>query len=545
MAQRNLCSRYDVVVVGSGLAGLLLALELDQKGMRVALICKGRLMDSNTAWAQGGVAICTGANPSDDIEQHYQDTLSAGAGLCEPGITRSILAAGVNLFNKLEELGLEFDRKGAALELAREGGHSQARILHSRDASGQAISEILIATARRSKRLAIFEEMFVIDLLSNGERCIGLRVLRDQKSVEILSARVVLASGGLGQVFSRTTNPTIATGDGIAMAYRAGAQLVDMEFVQFHPTALYVPGAPASLISEAVRGSGAHLLDSRGDRFAFRFHKDGELATRDVVSRAILSVMQEQNSPCAWLDMRPLGAATILEKYPNIVASCRNWGIDPLDRPVPVSPAAHYFMGGIWTDADGRTSLPGLYALGECAATGLHGANRLASNSLLEAGVMALKLAQTIGGEKAASLPKGHVSLEQSILLASNYHSSEHIDEFRQKMFSNVGLIRDGRALEETLLAYAHAPQHEVALEQSEIEAANLGLLGNLISRAAMARCESRGAHWRSDFPQKDDANFLGRFFQSTNSFGFRKLGFSPAATPFVRAPLNALGSTF
>jgi L-aspartate oxidase len=202
-------------------------------------------------------------------------------------------------------------------------------------------------------------------------------------------------------------------------------------------------------------------------------------------------------------------------------------------------------MGGIWTDADGRTSLPGLYALGECAATGLHGANRLASNSLLEAGVMALKLAQTIGGEKTASLPRGRVSLEHSILLASKYHSAEHIDELRQKMFANVGLIREGRALEETVLACAQASQHEVALEQSEIEAANLGLLGSLICRAAMARCESRGAHWRADFPHKDDANFLGRFFQSRDSFGFRKLGFAPAATPFVMAPLNALGSTF
>lgn len=510
MAQNKLCSRYDVIIVGSGIAGLLLAVELDAKGMRCALICKGRLVESNTSWAQGGVAICTGANSQDSTAQHLDDTLSCGAGLSDESVARMIVNGGSELFQRLESLGLIFDRKESELELAREGGHSQSRVLHSKDASGRAIIETLTAAIRSCKKLAIFEHMFAVDLLTHEGRCIGLRVLKDEKPTEILAARVVLASGGLGQVFERTTNPALATGDGIAIAYRAGADLIDMEFVQFHPTALYIPGAPASLISEAVRGSGAHLIDSRAERFAFRFHQNGELSTRDVVSRAILSVMQEQNIPCAWLDMRPIGAASILEKYPNIVTSCRNWGLDPLDRPIPVSPAAHYFMGGIWTDNCGRSSLPGLYAIGECAAIGLHGANRLASNSLLEGGVMAIKVAKTIAGEMPAKLPRSSFAIEESIIYSPSKASS--LNEFRKQMFQDVGLSRNGNSLEALIASQSQGAFQRVALRQNAIEAANIRLLGTLIAQSALERCESRGAHWRSDFPQKDDLRFLRRY---------------------------------
>lgn len=527
MQQRKLLSRYDVIIVGSGIAGLLLAIELDAAGMRTALVCKGRLMDSNTAWAQGGVAICTGANPLDNAEQHVKDTLSAGAGLCDEKVVRGIIDGGKELFEKLETLGLQFDRNGAGLELAREGGHSQARVLHSKDASGKAISETLIAALRSCKRVAIFEEMFAFEILTHepvvgSKHCIGIRVLKDGRAVEMLAPRVVLASGGLGQVFERSTNPSIATGDGIAMAYRAGAELVDMEFVQFHPTALYMPGAPASLITEAARGSGAFLLDKRGERFAFRFHKDGELATRDVVSRAILTVMHEQDIPCVRLDLRPLGASTILEKYPNIVRMCRNWGIDPLDVPIPVSPAAHYFMGGIKTDDCGRSSLPGLYALGECASNGLHGANRLASNSLLEGGVMALKLARTILAEPALKLPRNQISLNEVSIQGRVLSLPRNIEQFRKQMFSHAGLLRSGDSLSELGEKLLHSRQIRVPLDKRAIESANIGLLGYLIGASALARCESRGAHFRSDYPKPDDSNYRKRYILSSAGFRYQ-----------------------
>ncbi len=518
MAQKKLLTRYDAIIVGSGIAGLLVALELDRRGMRTALICKGRLMESNTSWAQGGIAICTGTNPLDSTESHLKDTLSAGAGLCDEAVAKVIVESGSRLFEKLESLGLSFDRNESALELAREGGHSASRVLHSKDASGKAITEALVFAARQSKRLAIFEHMFAFDLIRHADRCIGLRVLNDNNAIEILAPRVILASGGLGQVFDRTTNPSIATGDGIAMAYRAGAELVDMEFVQFHPTALFMPGAPASLISEAVRGSGAHLLDANGQRFAFRFHKDGELATRDVVSRAIMTVMREQRTSCAWLDMRPIGAADILEKYPNIVQSCRNWGLDPLDRPIPVSPAAHYFMGGISTDDCGRSSLRGLYAIGECASTGLHGANRLASNSLLEGGVMALRVADAIAAEKQVRMPTFGLKLVDPVILSPESINAENISDFRKSMFAHAGLRRDGDSLAKIVMDQFDAKLHPVEFEQTQIEAANIGLLGMLIARSAMMRCESRGAHYRSDFPERNDEDYLKRYFVSNQS---------------------------
>ena len=549
MQQRKLVSRYDAIIVGSGIAGLLLAIELDAAGMRTALICKGRLMDSNTSWAQGGVAICTGSNPLDDPELHLKDTLSAGAGLCEEHIARGIVEGGRELFERLESLGLQFDRNGSKLELAREGGHSQARVLHSKDASGKAIAETLIAALRSCKKIAIFEHMFAYELIMHepgsllaptgfqpAGRCVGIKVLQEGKSVEILAPRVVLCSGGLGQVFERTTNPSIATGDGIAMAYRAGAELVDMEFVQFHPTALYMRGAPASLITEAARGSGAILLDKRGERFAFRFHKDGELATRDVVSRAILTVMQEQDMPCVRLDMRPMGARTILEKYPNVVQSCRNWGIDPLDQPIPVSPAAHYFMGGIWTDDCGRSSVPGLYALGECASNGLHGANRLASNSLLEGGVMAMRVARAILAEAPLKMPRSKIVLTNNRVSGKVISLPENIDAFRKQMFSQAGLLRSGQSLSDLLQEQLLSPSLPLKLKQKSIESANLGLLGTLIARSALARCESRGAHFRSDYPEMDNQNFRKRHILSLAGASYRELYSSdcPASCPFT-----------
>ncbi len=522
MTQTNIISRYDAVIVGSGIAGLMLALELDAEGMRAALICKGRLEDSNTSWAQGGIAITTGENPLDNSWQHLADTISAGAGLCDVQVASGIIEDGRELFTKLERLGCGFDREGSKLSLAREGGHSQSRVLHVKDASGRAISQTLIANIRKSKRIALFEEMFAVDLLSSDGRCTGLRVLKEDALIDILAPRVILASGGLGQVFERTTNPRVATGDGIAMAYRAGATLVDMEFVQFHPTALYLPGAPASLITEAVRGAGAHLLDSSGNRFMFGFHKDGELATRDIVSRGIAAIMKQENQNFVHLDLRPIGAKKILEEFPNIVAACRNWGIDPLERSIPVSPAAHYFMGGIWTDEFGHTSIEGLYAIGECASSGFHGANRLASNSLLEGGVSALRVARAIVAEGKFGPLKAAANVTRIPRIStSSIFVPSRIEEFKHQMSSVAGLIRDEQALVKLLNDINASKPIKPVLRQRTIEAANIGTLGALIAESALLRKESRGAHFRADFPARDDMNFLGRITVSLSGSKF------------------------
>lgn len=518
MTELNSALKYDAAVVGSGIAGLLVAIELSSGGMRVALICKGSLSDSNTAWAQGGIAVCTGENHLDSKQKHLQDTLAAGAGLVDERIARLIIEGGTALFKKLEKMGLHFDRENGKLSLAREGGHSQARVLHSKDASGKALTQVLGASARRQERLDIFENCFAVDLLKIHDRCAGLRVLADENLIEIQAQRVVLASGGPGQIFERSTNPLIATGDGIAMAYRAGALLADMEFVQFHPTALCLPGAPPSLISEAVRGDGAHLIDSRGERFAFRFHCDGELATRDVVSRAILSVINAEGSNSVRLDMRPLGEKRILAGYPNILESCRRAGIDPLKNPVPVAPAAHYFMGGIVTDESGRSSLPGLYAVGECACTGLHGANRLASNSLLEGGVMALEAAAAILNESPQSFPKSSFSLETALIESNKYCLPQTLHQLKRQMFRQAGLIREESGLLELLNKELAGPFYQSDLSRSAIEAANTGVLAKLLCISALRRRESRGAHYRSDFPYQNDTEYRQRFIIGINS---------------------------
>lgn len=505
--------QVDAIVVGSGLAGLLTALELAGSETQVLLVCKGRLADSNTSYAQGGLAAVTAVAKQDSVDRHLDDTIKSGAGLTDPAIASLIIKEGAALINRLKELGVAFDHTPAGVpSLALEGGHSSPRVLHSKDTTGSAITQSLVEQVLRHRNIFVLENTMVVDLIVQEGSCVGIRLLAGSNLKPIFSPHVILATGGAGQIFERTTNPAVATADGIALAWRAGAMLADMEFVQFHPTALYKPNAPAFLISEAVRGAGAVLVDAKGKRFTRRFHPDGELSTRDVVARAINTVMLEQSLSCVWLDARPLGSKQLLSGFPNIVANCRRWGIDPVTEPIPVSPAAHYFMGGIWTNANGCTNIPGLYAVGECASVGLHGANRLASNSLLEAGVMALRLSRFIERQDA----------EISIFtvpppINRDWQLPSLISDFRHIMYRYAGVERDEAGLTDLFEYISETATMRPATRVAEFEAANIFLVGQLIALSALCRQESRGAHWRSDYPQTDDEHFGHRQFISAN----------------------------
>lgn len=556
----NQYSRFKdqpVIVIGSGIAGLLLSIELADAGCKVKLVTKGSLEQSNSAWAQGGLAAVTGANGADSKEQHLLDTIAAGDGLTDPAVAEHITADGAGLVHKLAKHGVAFDQSSLALE----GGHRMARVLHTADSTGRTIIDALIKAALDRSNIEIIEHCFLKEILTDGlqadsKRVCGVVALlsttadSDSREIVIEGRAVVLATGGLGQVYARTTNPMTATGDGIAAAYRAGAKLVDMEFVQFHPTALHLDGAPAFLISEAARGAGAVLLDKNGDRFAQLYHSAGELATRDIVSRAIHCCMNEQSTNHVWLDMKRMGEKKLLEQFPSIVAKLRSFGLDPAKEFVPVSPAAHYFMGGIYADEYGRTTLQNLFAIGECASTGLHGANRLASNSLLEGGVMALKLAEILSlpsGSSSAALNPGFANnkkLAGSTKIA--FSSSTALDftrfaaadpnytpdsfdreSFRQLMLSNAGLVRTEDGLNE-ILRYGQRQSPPTVIDgslhnknnfRSGIESDATYLLGKLIAQAALIRRESRGAHWRQDYPVLDDYQYKSRLLTDLSGY--------------------------
>ncbi len=546
-----------VIVVGSGIAGLLLSIELAESGCNVKLVTKGTLDQSNSSWAQGGLAAVTGVNGADSKEQHLLDTIAAGDGLTDPVVAEHITADGARLVHRLAKHGVKFDPSSLALE----GGHRMARVLHTADSTGKTIIDALIKTATSNPKIEVIEHCFLKEILLDSEsksevkRARGIVALLSSKDatpreIVIEGRAVVLATGGLGQVYARTTNPSTATGDGIAAAYRAGAHLVDMEFVQFHPTALHLDGAPAFLISEAARGAGAVLLDKNGDRFAQLYHAAGELATRDIVSRAIHCCMREQGTNHVWLDMRRLGEKKLLEQFPSIVAKLRSFGLDPTKEFVPVSPAAHYFMGGIFADESGRTTLQNLFAIGECASTGLHGANRLASNSLLEGGVMALKLAEILsdpnglghaalrpgfsisGGTTRPStkIPFGSMAALDSIRFTAvdpNYVPENfNRENFRQLMLTNAGLVRSEQGLNEILQFGKYlSPQAVLDANHNEIETTTAiesdatYLLGQMIAQSALIRRESRGAHWRQDYPVLDDYQYHSRLLTDLSGY--------------------------
>ncbi len=491
----------DFIVIGSGVAGLRAAIELAKTGAQVTVLTKDKTSESNTEYAQGGVAVVL--SDDDNAELHEEDTLFAGAGLCDEKAVETLVVEGTKYIQQLIEWGTEFDREGGKLVFTKEAAHSRRRILHAHgDSTGKEIVRALIARARAEKTILLMPFANTEGLLVQDERCVGVSfldpILRAKR--EIFARAVILCTGGAGQLFQHTTNPPVATGDGMAMSYFAGAEMADMEFVQFHPTALNLENAPRFLLSEAMRGEGGILRNASGERFMRRYDESLELAPRDVVSRSIVSEMRRTGTRTVYLDMTDLDEDFLKNRFPKIYETCRFYGLNIAEDFLPVSPASHYCMGGVRTDLHGRTTLQGLYAAGEVACTGVHGANRLASNSLLEGLVFGARAG------KAAVADKSEV---QS--LKSEVQSSKTKDQplsiatavrkrVKRVMWERVGIVRDAESLRRALKEF------------EQISKANLGTLSRnfvtvatLITKAALWREESRGGHFRSDCPERKE----------------------------------------
>ena len=513
----------EYAVVGCGIAGLRTAVELGHAGASVLVLAKSALTDSATEWAQGGIAAAL--SDEDEISLHEQDTLLAGDGLCNPEAVRVLVEEGPKYILELIEWGTQFDRAGTKLAFTREGAHSRSRILHAQgDSTGREIGRALLAKAHTLRSIRFCAHAFTSELIFDEGRVTGLRFVDEKEGRlhEVHAGAVMLATGGLGQVYRETTNPAVATGDGMAIAYEAGAALSDLEFVQFHPTALAAKGAPHFLLSEALRGEGAILRNADLERFMKRQHEAGELAPRDIVSRAIVAEMLRTNTEFVYLDLTHLKADYIRKRFPRIYATCQTYGVDITSDLIPVRPAAHYAMGGVKTDLHGRCTLPGLYAAGETAATGVHGANRLASNSLLEGLVFGARAGQAMLQDnppavrhsskpgKAKDESRGPNLGGKGETPAGPGAGSELLEQIRAIMWKEVGILRNGRDLVraiEELAALEVAPPDIPC--RRDLELHNLWRMGQLIARSALAREESRGGHYRSDFPYHNDEKFL------------------------------------
>ncbi len=502
---KQIPSETDFIVIGAGVAGLRAAIELALSG-KVLCLAKREVAESNTQYAQGGIAVAL--SDEDEIGLHLQDTINAGDGLVNVEAARVLVEEGPPRIEELIAWGTEFDRHGTKLAFTREGAHSRNRVLHAHgDSTGQEIGRALYAKASTIPEIQFLEYEFTFELIVEDGRVCGVRVLDDENRARSIHSRgVVLATGGLGQVYSDTTNPTVATGDGVAMAYRAGAEISDMEFVQFHPTALYVKSAPRFLLSEALRGEGAYLRNMVRERFMPKYHELGELAPRDVVARAIAHEIDLAGAADAvvYLDLTHLPPDRVRERFPRIYKTCLEYGIDIATDLIPIRPAAHYAMGGVKTDLDGRTTLPGLYAAGECACTGVHGANRLASNSLLEGLVYGARAARTLAAEGEKCAPTGAESAAAVTEMMSDCEKAEGVlRQVQAAMWRDVGIVRDGQRLRD-VIAELEALRSEVPPQASRKawETANVLETGLLIARSALAREESRGAHYRTDFPE-------------------------------------------
>lgn len=525
--------QFDFLILGSGIAGLSFALKVAPHG-RVAIVTKKNRAESNTNYAQGGIASVT--SREDSFELHVRDTLEAGAGLCKESVVRTIVEEGPARIQELIELGMKFSERDVPqspgaheLDLGREGGHSRRRILHAKDVTGREIERALLHAVSQSPSIQIFEDHLAIDLITREKlekaesgqqmaenRCLGVHVFdKKNRRVETFSAPVtLLATGGCGKVYLYTTNPDIATGDGVAMAYRAGARIANMEFVQFHPTCLYHPKAKSFLISEAVRGEGGILKSLDGREFMNGVHPLKSLAPRDVVARAIDHEMKQSGGDHVWLDITHRPASFVIDRFPNIYQTCLGLGIDITREPIPVVPAAHYQCGGVMTNVDGETDLAGLYAVGEVACTGLHGANRLASNSLLEALVCAHRAAGKVSNLKfqASSLPLppwqpgSATNADELVVVSHNW------DEIRRLMWDYVGIVRTNKRLQRAQKRLANL-QEEIhdyywnfIVTADLLELRNIATVAELIVRCALNRPESRGLNYNLDFPAANPA---------------------------------------
>jgi L-aspartate oxidase len=533
----------DVLILGTGVAGLSAALEAAHR-RDVIVVAKAGLTDTNTAWAQGGIAAVLGEK--DTIASHRDDTLRVGQGLCEFNIVELVTSRGPAAVGSLADAGATFDRdEEGSLDLMREGGHSHARVLHAQgDLTGREIERVLAEQVRKAPRVSVFEKTFIVDLLTDPDgACVGALAWKDGVGFLAFSApRTVLATGGAGWVFRETTNPPIATADGLAIAFRAGAALRDLEFMQFHPTTLYVAGAARLLVSEIVRGKGAILVDRNGHRFMFDYHKDGELAPRDVVARAIVRQMVKTQDTSAYLDLRPIGG-NVERMFPHMSQICGFFDINIAKDRVPVRPAAHYCVGGVEVDAKGKTTIPGLYAAGEVASSGLHGANRIGSNSLLEGLVFGAIVGEEVSSARvsnAAAVPTG--AFQRAVRDESR---AVHLDledvaySVRSLMGRLLGVERTAEGLDDAVARLDGWARYLFSFEFESpraFEVANIVTVARLMAEAARARTESRGTHYRTDHPERDDQHWQVHS-RVMHAAGGALLTFQSLHSPEPRAP--------
>ena len=495
----------DFIVIGSGVAGLRASIALAESGARVTVLTKDKASESNTEYAQGGVAVVL--SDDDNAELHEEDTLVAGAGLCDPEAVETLVSDGTKYIKQLIEWGIEFDRAGGKLAFTQEAAHSRRRILHAHgDSTGKEIVRALIARARQEKRINLLPFANTESLLIADGRCLGVRfldpILRAPR--DIAAKAVILCTGGAGQLYLHTTNPPVATGDGMAMAYFAGAEMADMEFVQFHPTALSLENAPRFLLSEAMRGEGGILRNAQGERFMDRYDERQELAPRDIVSRSIVAEMRRTGSRNVLLDMTALDETFLKERFPKIYETCKVYGLDIARDQLPVSPASHYCMGGIRTDLHGRSTVSGLYAAGEVSCTGVHGANRLASNSLLEGLVFGARAGEAAVKDRGqSSVVSGQFSENPQSAIRNPQSSISTAVKKRVKrvMWERVGILRDKDSLQRALLEF-----DQIARSNLSTSSSNFVTLATLFAKAALWREESRGGHFRDDFPKQREA---------------------------------------